>query len=326
MSGSAVIFFAPQIFTINFASYFTGVLQSVQTDLGLTYGTTMLAAGTTPPVITLSGTLAAAYVPILIQCTLSGALGTWQGRVSYDGGSTFPQTFTSASTVALTGAGAGLTINIAAGAAVSTGTQDTWTATCAGLNDQSGSGVNYSQATAIYQPILTVGLSGFPGIAFDGSNDVMVSSLSLPAPGTTPTWIGMVFRQITWISNGCIISDPSGNSCLIYNNPATLYSRAFNGAQGGAVSQTINTWECTEAGFTYSASDYLRRGSSASSVGTIFGNNASTSRNFGAQVAGGNPTNIEFLHLIYLNNIPTAPQIAAWRSAVTAKYGGSVSV
>jgi len=73
----------------------------------------VVSTGTTPPVITLTGTPYRA-LNLRIECTLGGALLTWTGRWSVDGGATWTA-FTSAATVLM--AGTGVTLNIAAGTA-----------------------------------------------------------------------------------------------------------------------------------------------------------------------------------------------------------------
>ncbi len=82
------------------------------------------SAGTTPPVLTLTGTATVPY-ELQVECTTSGARGAWKFRWSKDRGVTWMLTdVLSAATVALTGTG--LTLNIATGNAA---TNNVWTAT-----------------------------------------------------------------------------------------------------------------------------------------------------------------------------------------------------
>ncbi|HTA90330.1 MAG TPA: hypothetical protein VK745_12160, partial [Polyangiaceae bacterium] len=181
-------------FTGNFGALFTGVLQYMRSDLGLIEATTLLHTAGTGPVLTFSGTRSGAATAITVTCpTTGGALGTWQGLVTYSDGST--QSFTSAATVALTGLGAGLTLNIAAGAAVTT---DIWKAVAGTWADQSGNGVNVTAAGAPGIATITPGLNGHASLSSNGtSTQYGTYTLDLPAPGTTPTFFWAVCRLLS---------------------------------------------------------------------------------------------------------------------------------
>ena len=312
-------------FSGNFIDIFPGALQLVQTDLGLTYGGTMLASGTTPPVLTLSGALVGKPVPIKFTVGVTGALGVWTWLVSYDGGSTIDEVGTSAAgptPLRAGGPGNGLSVSMAAGNAAS---DNVWVATCAGLADQTAGAKHYSQAGATQQPVVTVGLGGNAGILADGVNDAMSSALALPAPGTTPTWVGMVFRQITWVTAKAIVGNAASAAHLIYSNSASPNLRQFNATNGPLSSLPLNTWEATEAAWTNSVADYFKRGSTAAVTGTNTANTASADR----YIFGGSASafmNVELLMLVYMASVPSAGVIAKWRAAVTSKYGGTVSV
>lgn len=80
------------------------------------------SSGTTPPVITVTGTTTD-DVDLQVECTTGGALTTWVFRYSIDGGTTWTSNVTSAATVAV--GATGLTLNIAAGSA---STNNVWLA------------------------------------------------------------------------------------------------------------------------------------------------------------------------------------------------------
>jgi len=303
--------------SINWLTYFPGAYQSVQTDLGLTYGGTMLASGTTPPVITLTGSLSGVAVPIRVECTVLGARGVWQGRVSFNGGSTFPQTFTSAATIPLTGAGTGLTLNIATGTAA---VDNVWLATCSALADQSGNGANYSQATPANQPVVTVGLGGCPGLLFDGTNDDFGSTLSQPAPGTQKWSVFGVFKHITWNTNDVPFASRNTADGLT-SSGVTPQITFFNGSSmpvnNGA---TLGSWVEFEVELQNTASDRLKLGTVTTSG--IAGNAVLLNPRIGS-LGGSRFSNMELLALVY---VPGTPSFAAARAAVTTKYGGTVLV
>lgn len=192
--------------------------------------------------------------------------------------------------------------------------------------DQSGNGKHYSQATTTQQPKTTVGLNGFPGVLFDGVDDYLASALNLPSPSTTPTWIGLVFRQITWLTQSYVVGDSAAQGHLIYQNNASPQLRQYDGVSGnlnGAIA--LNTWECTDAQYQNTTADYLRRAASIV-TGASAGNLASTGRGLGASTNNFNFSNIEVLAAIYVSGVPSAGQLAAWRAAVVAKYGNFEAV
>jgi len=305
-------------FNGSFTSVISGSFQLVQFDIGLTYGGTLLASGTTPPVITLTGSIAGTPVPIRVECTLLGALGVWTGRVSFDGGSTFPQAFTSAATVPLTGAGSGLTLNIAAGSAA---VDNVWLATCAGVADQSGNAKHYSNVTANQQPVITVGLNGKPGLLWDGANDSLTSALVLPQSSVTPFVMFCVVKSVTWGNLRPILSHAGGGYTLYQRGVSPALQASGSGFGSSSSALAVGTFGAVDLGFTNSASDYIRAGSGAPVTGTSAGTLAATGQVIGSDVGFGFP-NTELLMLGY------APlqSMTAWRAAVTTMYGGTVAV
>lgn len=124
------------------------------------------SAGTSPPVITLTGT-PAFPMDLKVDCTLDGARGTWEFRWSVDNGVTWEATgVVSAATVALTlanGTSTGITLNIATGTAEAD--DNVWTARVAGLEHKVLAGCNrFLRAIAVVggssTPIMTSALSG----------------------------------------------------------------------------------------------------------------------------------------------------------------------
>lgn len=278
-----------------FASLFPGALQVVQTDIGLTYGTTMLATGTTPPVITLSGSLSTVPVPITVTCTLIGIRGIWTGTYSFDGGST-TTAFTSAATINLTGKGSGLVLNIAAGTAA---INDVWKATCSGLADQSGGGWNYSQA-GTGQPIITVGINGKPGLLFDATRTTYLSSsFAAPVPGTTAYSIYMVMTPATFGSQQNFIGSTGSPGASTLYDPGSLTSLTqFNGASAN-MSAVAAARARIVADYTNSINDRIKSGSNVIVTGQSAGNSAGVAQAIGAGTAGGNfPANLEFFMMV----------------------------
>lgn len=297
-------------------------MQSVQTDLGLTYGGTPLAAAanTSTTVLTLTGSLATVPVPILAKSTITLAVGSGaQFSIYYDGGTTPAMvgvTPTAGVPIALTGAGTGLLIAWAAGSSV---TNDTWQATCAGLADQSGNAKDYSQAGATQQPVLTVGLLGKPGLLFDGANDVLNSALALVAPGTTPHYFWAVFRQITWTASDHLIGDAGVAGLQVFQRTASPTMAANNGAAAADIAApALLTWTDCELQDTNSAGDTTKIGTT-----TIVHNNGN-SAGTGVLMAGHNGAQFGNVEVLAMGFCTTLPNWAAFRAAVTSFYGGSV--
>ncbi len=322
----------PITIAISFANLFSGSLQIIQTDKGLTYGGTLRDTGGTGPILIFTGSLTGLPVPIWVKCTLGGALGTWTYAVYYDGvGTSSSMTGTSAATIVLTGAGAGLTVNIATGTAT---INNIWKATCSALADQSGNSKSYSQATASKQPLISIGLNGKAGLLFDGVSHTIDSSLNLPAPGTTPSFIFWVFRSIAYNNIGILFGPTSGTagSKLILATSSTPNLAEFN---GGANTNTnsalaINSWGACEAYFSATTSDYLRLGATTVSGTAVSATNSATGRQIGnANNLANRFQNMELLAVIYMSSLPSAGTISTARSAVNsaAGYGvGNVAV
>lgn len=108
-----------------------------KTDVGLVMSA-VTPAGTTPPTITLTGTQLY-EINLRVEALTSGALATWTGRFSVDGGVTW-NAFTSAATVSVIDAvngDSGIVLNIAAGNA---STDNVWTAKTAGVETKTFAG------------------------------------------------------------------------------------------------------------------------------------------------------------------------------------------
>ena len=316
---------APPAFDGSFAPLFPSAYQVVQTDRGLTLGGTMYPQGSSPPAITPTGTWTGAVVPIRVECTLLGARGTWQGRVSYDEGATWPQTFTSAAAVALTGAGTGITLNIATGNAA---TNNVWLATCSGLADQSGNGKHYVGlgSDPAQWPVITLGVNGVACIANPPSLlglRLLDSSLVLPAT-TTPTMCLAVYRALGWTAGRRLVGNKTfDNHLAILQLDGSSPDLEIYGAAAGSRSSAlaINAWGVCEAKWGNSTADYIRLGAASAVTGT---NTGSIGPGTGRQIfaAGdGNYGAFELAALIYTPPVDTT----AFRAAVATKYAGLVA-
>lgn len=311
----------------SFASLFTSSLQVYQTDIGLLYGGVFLATAgnTATTVVALSGVISGVSVPIWIKSTNSASVGSGASfNVYYDGTGTAPAmtglTPSPGVPIALTGAGLGLSIIFTAGTGVN---NNTWKATCAGLTDQSGNFNDYSQLTPSKQPVITTGLNGKPGILFDGVDDILVSTLALPVPGTTPYCGFLVARRptVAAAANRMIANNTADVVDLILDGPTNIH--LFNGGTFGPTGTGLptNTWGAIDFKYSNSAADYIQTGSGPVVSGAGAGNSAGSSQSISGTAV---PANIEVLAGGFVP--ATAFSSANFRAFTTSEYGASVNV
>jgi len=321
--GEAFAVAAGSAFSGNFATLFPGAYQVAQTDLGLTYGGTLLAAvgnaGTT--VVTLTGSLSSVPVPVWAVGTNSAAIGSGANyNIYYDGiGTTVAMNVTPASAgvaVPLTGAGTGLSLTWSAGTCAP---GDLYRATCSALGDQSGNGLGYSQATASKQPIVGPGLNGRVSLIHSGSS--LVSLLNLPVPGTTPYYTAAVFRQLSWGSSLTMWGRTSGLGETVFQSTGgpspNLTSYSGTGITGNT-GAPLGTWVDAEIKRSNAAGDTHKFG--ATTVTGSSGNNATT----GMEIGSATGTSFGNIELLLLVHTPNLPDWVAFRAAVNSAAGYGV--
>ncbi len=315
---------APGSSALNFATLLSSPLQSVQTDLGLTYGTTPLASGTAPPVATLSGSLLKdGAVPLWFKCTTLGVIGAGAVFAAYvDGTGTTPImsgiTPTAGVPIAITGSAAvsGISVAWAAGTAA---TDNVWEATCAGLQDQSGNGLHYTQPTASLQPVIGIGLNGKASLVFSLLT-YLTSSLNISASVSQ----FMALRRNDWANNQRISSAESAdNLAVLFDFSSTPTLSMFSGSVANSnTNLVIGSYAAIETSWTNSTSDFLRCGSAGAVTGANAGPISGTGRRIGASPSA-NSMGSDFLMSAYF-----APQSTVnLRNALntTAGYGvGSI--
>lgn len=193
-------------------------------------------------------------------------------------------------------------------------------------DDLSGNNRHWAQATTGSQPTFgaTSGPNGTPAITFDGVDDnLRNTTLTRPVPNTTPTWIWIVFKQVTWTNSRRIYSAGNSSSTLtlVQSSPSPGLI-AYN-----AVNSSVNTdlvvgaWAAVANYFSNSTADYIQVNDNAPTTGINLGNNgASTSMVLGA----GNNTlysNIAVAEIVYASALPTADQLAQLAAYRLMRYG-----
>lgn len=314
--------------TLLFSSLVSSVtcLRSWQSDFGVTMGGTLLAAGTAPPVVTVTGTTAATTA-LRIEITLLGVAGVAQFRYFSDGGTTpIASGVVTAATVALTGALAGITVAFPVGPYA---TDNVYTGTVSNWADQQNL-TNAAQATGSKQPLIIPGLNGHAGFAFDGVDDLLgEATLDLPPPGTTPTFIWGVFTQKAWkAAGGAFAAGPTLATIQIGGTGVTPQNKIYNGTAGPAnAGAVLGSPVRFEALWNNATTDYLKLGATTA-TGTNTGNSNPAANFFigGVTNLAANSGTFDFYALLIFNAKPSAGELAALSSAVTTFYGGLVGV
>lgn len=147
---------------------------------------------------------------------------------------------------------------------------------------------NYSQGTGANQPLwLPTGGPGSKGaVHLDDTARFLDSSLTLPAPGTTPTLIYVVIKQVSYTVNRRVVMNSGDLSHLIYCSDTTPKLRGFNaGASAATTGATIGSWARVAVYFENSTSDFIQVGATAKSSGSALGNNTSADRRIGGDTA-----------------------------------------
>jgi len=290
-----------------------------QPDRLLVEDTTLRHTAGSGPVITLSGTRTGAPTSIIITTTLGGALGVWTGLVTYVDGTT--QAFTSGATVALTGRGAGLTLNIAAGTAVIA--TDVWQACAATLTDPV-TGFSLASDGPTKSPLITTGINGRAGISTDGVNTFLHNNtVDLPAPSFT--LLAACRRLVVPGSNAVMFGGDTGFFASIRSLLAggcDMFNTSTVNVNSGL---TANTWGFLIASFTNSTGDSFKFGSAAPVTGANAGpTNPGAGRSLGALINGSSPSSNEYLWGAWVaGGIPS--NIATIKSKIDEWYGaGSV--
>lgn len=188
-----------------------------RTPESIQLGGTPLAGGTSPPTVTLTGTLTNQDIDFYMTMPVGGARGTATYSVSVTGvGGAVFQTGTTAATVAL--GATGITINFPVGTYNS---NNTYHAVSSQWNDKTVNAHNYVNTTAGTRPfVLRNDLGNQTALLFDGVNDLQncITALATDCAGGTNN----SFTVVTMFS---LLTVPGGvNIACVYclGNTGTL--------------------------------------------------------------------------------------------------------
>ncbi len=190
--------------------------------------------------------------------------------------------------------------------------------------DLSGNGRHYAQATLALQPAYgaAAGANGTPAVTFDGTDDILRSTLARPAPSTTPTWTWFVLKQITWTNTRRIFCAGNSSSILTFvqagGSPGLQAYNAINSPVNADL--PIGVWGAVQVYFSNTPADYIQVNDATPTTGNTGNNSAATGMTFGA----GNNTlysNIALSEIVFADVLPTASQLAALSAYRRLRYG-----
>lgn len=190
-------------------------------------------------------------------------------------------------------------------------------------------GLHYTQGTSESQPLFlaTGGPNGTPAIQLDDAARKMLSTLDLPAPGTTPTYIWLVMRQDAWTDTKYIVTGGSANHMNLWQRNigggGSPDIRQYNGSHAHINSAaTIGSWFRIDAYFSNTTSDRIQIGST-----TVTGENAGNINPVANRALGDLASAsalITVCDLMYLNELPSATEKTALDNYVTTRYGAGL--
>lgn len=187
--------------------------------------------------------------------------------------------------------------------------------------DQSGNGKNYTAAGAAQPSIGNATVNGFPVVSFDGVANAMTAALTLPAPGTTPTYIWMIIRQNTWVVNtGFVSQDNATGAHMIWQGSGSPDILSFEGTTNLTnTAAALGAWVRLEAQWQNSILDYLKiNETNVTSINT--GNSASTFNRTLGRVSTAGFAKFDILALMYCGGIVSQKDRDALSAAARAKY------
>lgn len=193
-------------------------------------------------------------------------------------------------------------------------------------SDLSGGANHFAQATGGAQPVwgATAGPNGTPALTFDGIDDAMLASTPTRAsPGTTPLWVWIVTKQITWSNNERFFS--SGNSssqiCLVQTGGSpgiATYNGLTSNVNNGLA---VGAWGAVQVYFSNTTADYIQVNDLTPTTGINTGNNG---LQVGMWLGSGNGTlfgNIAVSEFATANVLPSPSQLAMLSAYRLARYG-----
>jgi hypothetical protein len=97
-------------------------------------------------------------------------------------------------------------------------------------------------------------------VLFDGVNDFLPNVWNPPAPGTTPTWMRIIAKQVSRVSSGQLICGNLSNRYGVRSGTATALVNAGNTTNTAGIEMTLGQWFAVDVFFNNAVADYLHIG------------------------------------------------------------------
>jgi len=178
--------------------------------------------------------------------------------------------------------------------------------------DQTSNHRDFTQATGGSQPTYNASdatIGNRPSVATDGVAQFLDSTWSRPAPGTTPTWMWFIFKQVAWTGNAVLIGDLTVNRFLLQQFTASPQVRSFDGTAGPTTNAlAVGTWGRGILQIQNTTADSLKLGSGAPVTGTALGNNVGTGTKIGCNGGGVNFGKATWTEVVITLGVPNATE------------------
>lgn len=193
-------------------------------------------------------------------------------------------------------------------------------------DDLSGNGRHYTQGTGSAQPAwgATSGPNGTPAITGDGVDDnLRALDLDRPVPGTSPTWMWIVLKQVTWTNTRRIYSNGNSSStlCLVQTSPSPGLA-TYNAASSVTLPDlAVGVWGTVTTYFSNSPADYIQINDGTPATGVALGNNGPGTS---FTLFSGNNTlygNVSIAEFVVADVLPSADQLTSLAAYRLARYG-----
>lgn len=231
-----------------------GCVLWLRADLGITFGATLTSQGTTPPVVTISGTPTSLFgLHIEIDSTAGGTgLGQATFKWSTNNGTSYVATGVATAASVVLGS-TGITAAFPAGPY---NTDNKYDATVSQANDMSGLGNNATPASTTRATLTMAGINSRPSFSFPGSanQQLQTGNLSLGAfsvllvaklSGTA----GYLWTHNANTVNGAYLyGDVSNTTTIVRSSNASAYDKSTNWAVDNVARAIVLTFDGTHAG------------------------------------------------------------------------------
>lgn len=291
----------------------SGNLMWLDSTLGITLGGTMRGAGTSPPTVTLTGTLTTATA-ILIDVPVGGVIGVATWRYSTDGGSNFTAGGTMSGIAQAIGA-TGVNVTFGAG---TYNTDNTFKTTVATWADQGPSSNSVTQATAGTQPLYIYSSSFACPVVFfeDASNTRMAKTTGgISGDASHSAWIRVRQTATPAVARGyCSVSatgaSPSISHIGVSNTNVLNYG---TGATSTPAGSTIVNGTTYSIGKTHAVGGndqgYLNGATDGSALGRTYTLGAGFCIGARANASGCTAT-AELRKVLMYSTVPNSTEIA----------------